>query len=300
MLYFSLKTSKSKNFTCVILALGALLTLTACPSNSTPIKNIIKDFSLNTYLSNNDNWIEMKATVNTGGFKLGGMSFPITDPFNSGDNYGTITVNPSSNEASRVVNLTISMDISKISQIPASTSPTLLPNGKALPIGKSNQSKVISLPIESTGGQIYLAFGSGVAIVGATLPFTALDKTGKLFSGIHIFEPFAVGSASLTAGIFTGSAPKTSGFGIFANLSPILAKAILTQEIGIAEAEEDYTVFESTLSCSQADPNETQGILNLLHQMSFEDIVLEVAGSPAEDTQTEDTQTEDAPAEKLS
>ena len=298
MLYFSLRTSKSKNFTCVILALGALLTLTACPPSTGPIKNIVKQFNLNTYLFNNDNWIEMKATLNTGGFKLANMSLPIMDPFQPGKNYGIVVVNPTSSESPQGGDLTITIDISKISKIPANTHPTLLPNGKALPIGKLNQSKVISLPIQSTGGQIYFSFGSGVAILGVALPFPALDRAGQLFSGIDLFQPFIVGPANLSAGIFTGSAPKTSGFGLFANLSPMIAKTIFPEEVGITETEEENSiVFESTVSSDQFNPEETQGILNLLHEMSFEDIVLEIVDIQTEDPQTEGSQAEDSQAE---
>jgi hypothetical protein len=194
-----------------------------CGKNSNPVANFVNQLELKTYVSGSDEWVQMTSNLTTGNFMLTGINVPITDPRDRNLVYGEISLSPTlcnTTPCQNTSDLRIALNITQIIPVPA-TSP-LLPNGTNLPVGGLQNSKIVALPIADTGAVIYFAFGPNVAMLGTALPFSALDPAGQYVPGVNVFQPLQLGTVSLIAGLFAGSAPKTTGFGLFVDLSQVI------------------------------------------------------------------------------
>jgi hypothetical protein len=212
---------KISRVTQALIALGATaIVFSPNCGGKNPISQLVTHLAVKTSVINGDDWVQASATINTGGFQMAGVNAPITDP-NTQVEYGQITLVPTLSSATQQsADLTISIDTTQISHLPNATA--TLPNGTALPVGGLSNATTIAIPIANTGAELYFAFGRGVALLGAAMSFSALDPAGKYGAGVDLFQPFAIGSIEVLAGIYGGALPNTTGVGVFMDLSSVI------------------------------------------------------------------------------
>ena len=220
----------------VVPALGLTLAIGAggCGKNTPTVSSFVTNVSLKTYQQTNDDWVSITASLSTGNFTLAGINLPIEDPRNPSKVYGQISVAPKlcANNCNGG-DLTVALDLTQAAQIPGAS--PLLPNGTALPVGGLQNATVIDIPIPNSGARIYFALGQGVALIGSAVTFSAFDSLGKYVPGVDLFQPLTFGPVSVEAGLFAGSAPSTSGIGLFVDLSGVVNPAnLLHPPVGVS------------------------------------------------------------------
>jgi hypothetical protein len=199
-----------------------MLTMSACGTANSPISNVVTNVTLKTSTVAGDNWVAVDATLVTGNFQLASLNIPVTDPKTMKE-YGQLTILPNLCSGSCVNNggeLILSVNLTEATLINGVD--PLLPNGTPLPIGGLSNSTVIGVPVQNTGAMIYFAFGKGVAMVGAAVPFKALDVVGQYVAGADIFIPMQFKGVGVSAGLFIGTLTNTTGVGLFVDLSSVL------------------------------------------------------------------------------
>ncbi len=203
--------------------------LAACNATSAT-QNAVTNITLNAFQEGQDNWIQASASINTGNFQMIAFSIPLANPADPTVSYGQLSFVPDICNGQSCVGLgtlDLQIDLTKTASLNAS-SPTL-PNGTALPISGLDSAKVVAVPVAETGAQVYLALGGGVAIMGAAIPFAALDPAGQIVPGANLFVPLTLNSISLIAGMFFGATTETTGFGLFVDVSSIVPASFTTQ-----------------------------------------------------------------------
>ncbi len=220
-----------------ILCLLAFQTTGCNGKPNAPVSPVqVQNTSVSTSLApNQDELLNFSITLSTGNFTVIGATLPILNPSNPSAQYGSLSLQPilCANHATcpygNSVQVGVSLDLSEIAQTQGL--PPLLPNGSPLPVGGLQNSTVVTLPIGNTGGDIYFAFGKGVAMFGAAVPFAQMNVVGQTIPGANLFVPITIttpkGPFTLLPGIFTGSAPNTTGIGFFADLSPLAPQSAL-------------------------------------------------------------------------
>ena len=110
-----------------------------------------------------------------------------------------------------------------------------LPNGSQIPVGGLGSLPVINLPIGNTGARVYFAVGKGaageqIALFGTAITFKEFDSLAKYVGNANLFPAFVFPDGIRgIAGIFTGTAPSTSGIAVFVDVGPVLPKNMQTQ-----------------------------------------------------------------------
>lgn len=185
---------------------------------------------------------------------MAAVNVPIIDPNNPGEAYGSVSVSPllcgtGCNQA----DLTISANLSHIAQAPQVIGPTL-PNGTPLPVGGLTTVPMVAIPVSNTGAVLYFAFGPKTALMGAAIPFAALDPAGKYVPGADLFFPMTFGPVQLVAGMFFGGQTDTTGVGVFLDLSSVIQSPIISNTIAQTFSIES-SQFKSSLTFDAVRPS---------------------------------------------
>ncbi len=211
-----------------LLLTGIMIASSGCGKNgANPISTLVNDVKLKTYSQNGDQWMDVTIMLTTGGFTLAGINLPVINPEDPTKMYGELTMVPNlcmTNPCNAGGELRVALNLTQTTQMQGVD--IRLPNGTALPVGGLQNATVVALPIAQTGAKIYLAFGQGVAMFGAAIPFSALDPAGKYLPGVNVFQPLTFEKVNLIAGIFAGATPNSTGVGLFLDLSSVLNQNI--------------------------------------------------------------------------
>ncbi len=259
--------------------LMASLMMSGCGAKGgNPIAQIVTNIAVKTSVQNSEDWVQATATLNTGGFQVAGISFPLSD-FKSPAQYGQITLTPISctkNCNGYSADLTIQLNISQISREPSGS--PLLPNGTPLPVGGLQNATTIAIPIANTGAQLYFAFAKGVALLGTAIPFSVLDPAGHYLPGVDVFQPFTAGPIQVTAGIFAGAAPKTTGIGLFMDISGVLNTNTVTPTVvrNFAANLESQVPSKITLSPVHPSQSKENRLFRKIYGLSQQGLKLEM------------------------
>jgi hypothetical protein len=205
---------------------GALLLAmlaTGCGQQSAG--NLLNSLQAKTYEQGNDVWASVSANLNISGFTMAAINIPIDDPNQTGEVYGDITLAPAvcpagTSTCTNAATLSIAVDLTAAAKVQATN--TELPNGTAFPLSLPSAASLIALPVGKSGAKIYIAFGGGTALVGAAIPFTALNGVGKYTPGLNLFDSVPFGNVTAYVGIFAGSGNDQTGLGLFADLSKVI------------------------------------------------------------------------------
>ncbi|MEO5970319.1 MAG: hypothetical protein ABIQ95_10370 [Bdellovibrionia bacterium] len=225
-------TSNNKTFVFGLFLTAVLVGTSGCGANGSPVSTLVNNVKLRTYAQNNEQWMEISVLLSTGGFSLAGINLPIVNPKDNTKIYGELSMIPTLCSTSPCYGggeLAISVNLTQTTQVQGID--IALPNGTRLPVGGLQNATVVALPIAQTGAKIYIAFGQGVAMFGAAVPFSAMDPAGKYVPGVNIFEPLTFNKINLIAGIFAGAAPNTTGVGLFVDLSSTLNQNIPAERL---------------------------------------------------------------------
>jgi hypothetical protein len=198
---------------------GLVSSLTGCGNSN--LQNFITQIQTKTYSQNENQWVQLDATLNTGGFRLASIQLPVVDPNNPDISYGQLgIVSTQCGVGCYGGILSLSVNVTHATKLPGQS--PRLPNGTPLPIGGVGLDQIIVLPVAQTGAKVYLAFASGIATLGAAIPFAAMDPAGKYVPGANLFIPAQIGPVSFTAGLFVGAEPLTTGIGVFVDLGQVI------------------------------------------------------------------------------
>ncbi|MFZ9596460.1 MAG: hypothetical protein ACO3A2_10335 [Bdellovibrionia bacterium] len=273
-------SAEARNLLFRLSVLSALVIATGCgKKGGSPIQSLIEDVSVRTFsqnhLSSDDQWIEAQAQLSTGGFALAGMSFPVADPTDPSRVYGSLNVMPnlcSQPSCSNTGTMTLSLNLTEVARVKPSQA--VLPNGTPIPISSVQNMPVIELPIGKTPARIYLALSPGSAVMGVAIPFAALDPAGKYLPGVNLFQPLSFRNVHLVGGLFTGSAPQSTGVALFIEISSFLKAS------GFAPAVEGSTLssMDESLQVLPVQPSETiqQKLYFKLYQLSRKGLTLKL------------------------
>jgi len=163
------------------------------------------------YVENGDAYVELKATLNVGSMSVIGIELPI---YHHSEEIGKFSIAGSA--------LSVLIDVSKAADL--NMADATLPNGGPVPVSTGSV-PIYAFPVGSQGARVYVAYGTGVAMLGVAAPVKQLDGM-PIPEGSSIFIPFDFGNGITgTGGVFAGSGSGTSGFGIFADISSALHPA---------------------------------------------------------------------------
>jgi len=269
-----------------VLLLSTGLLGSACGKES-PVASVVTNVQLKTTQLDGDDWVQVSASLTTGGFKLAGVNLPVSDPKDQRV-YGQITLIPNlcsancvnGGELALAVNLTKATSVNGVDP--------LLPNGTALPVGGLQNATVVAIPVQDTGVLIYFAFGPGVAMLGTAVPFKALDPAGQYLPGANIFVPLQFGPVGVNAGMFVGSATNTTGIGLFVDLASVMDQlnnslnprsfaAMVNNSDGMGSRSTPVN-FRSALKMKKVKPSsrDEQRFYKKMYQLNNQGLKLEV------------------------
>jgi hypothetical protein len=183
-------------------------------------EGFVKSVKLNTYIQNEETFASLVVSMNTRGFLFVGLRFPIYDRNRPGVQLGEIAFEPDAESDGNL--LFLSVNLTRVFE-QDNVDGGKLPNGSPLPVSGLDQQPVLGL---QTGGstRVYAALTDHVAVVGAAIVVNEFDAIGAASPvPINFFPSFKLGDkVTGIAGIFTGPEPRTSGFGVFLDLSKLL------------------------------------------------------------------------------
>ncbi|MGE4231878.1 MAG: hypothetical protein AB7F43_00980 [Bacteriovoracia bacterium] len=180
--------------------------------------NLINDVKVKTVRENDVDYLQISAMINTFGMKLPSFESPLKLPQSPQEPYGYVgmrdTLTGSKSE------LYANIDINKALQ--SQNIDNKLPNGKTIPVGGLGSTPVYAIPIQNTGGKVYIAFAQGIALVGIAFPISEFDQIGSKVGGINIFPKFSFAGIDGVAGIFSGKSAGETGLALFLNAGNLL------------------------------------------------------------------------------
>ena len=175
---------------------------------------MVTDISIHPEYVENDIRVQVSADLSLGNVVLPNVSLPLIIP-RSGLEIGSLVMNPSLGGKNQML---ISLNLSAVSKLRADIGK--LPNGGVLPL--IGLTKTITIPVNDKV-VIYLTLGDGVAALGVAIPFQTLDAVGARIGNSSLFPVFNIRQIFGAAGIYTSKTQGQNGFGLFADLTNVLA-----------------------------------------------------------------------------
>lgn len=278
----TLSTVTKKHVLASALAMGSLLMVAGCGQNgNNAVSNLVTNVVLSNWVKDGDSWVQLTASLNTGGFMLAGINVPIYDPKDTTKIYGQLSLLPNLCNAGSTCtgggDLVVAVNTSQLSGSQAVF--TDLPNGTPIPVGGLQNATLIGIPVGKTGARIYLAFGKGVAVFGTAIPFSALDPASKYTPGVNVFQPLTFGKVNLLAGLFIGSntQPKTTGVALFADLSSVIGN-ITPAPASILATETQSSIDPSIVTMTPVSPGKAveYSIYRQIYELSKKGLTLKI------------------------
>jgi len=203
-----------------IFVLTSIASFSACGKSQ-----FIKSAQLGAHTSGGDEYAELIATVDSQQLILPEIQFPIIDIRHPGLSFGNIGLKPSLD--GKTTELSIDLDLSQILHLPKAGENASLPNGTGLPMSGIDPSQVMMFNIGGGGSRVYVEMDTlnKKAMLGAALVISQFN----IGAVADLFIPFQGTGFLGTAGVFTGAQFGQSGFGIFADLSPLLTNQLTNQ-----------------------------------------------------------------------
>jgi hypothetical protein len=205
---------------------GVALLSVSCGKNPEQVQ-VVKNLELTATTNEAQEVIlSFGAELDLGNMSLPALELPVNHP-ETQENLGALALIPTfegTNEISIEVNLT-----NATSDVVNSTG-AVLPNGRDIPVGGIDNSKVIAFPVAQTGIKIYLGLSTGMALFGVAVPIVQLDTVGKSIGGVNIFPTFNIKGVKGIAGLFTGTKKAQSGLALFVDLSKVVDPTKIIKE----------------------------------------------------------------------
>lgn len=175
---------------------------------------MVTDIKVQPEYVENDILIHVSADLSLGNVVLPNVALPLIIP-RSGLEIGSLIMNPALGGKNQ---MRVSLNLSAVSKLRAAEGK--LPNGGLLPL--IGLTKTITIPVNDKV-VIYLTLGDGVAALGVAVPFKTLDSVGSRIGTSSLFPVFNINQIFGAAGIYTSKTQGQNGFGLFADLTNVLA-----------------------------------------------------------------------------
>lgn len=205
----------TKNIRNILMGAFALASLAACDPNA---NQIIKGADLTAQVQQGDIYVGLTTHLNSNNVQILAAELPVFNPQNPAEQVGHISI---TTPQMGITDISLEMNLSKVSKLSSLTPEKGLPNGTAFPVWGVNPGSWYSLPLNnSKTSKLYVNvdWTAQNAIVGYAL------VSDSLSAGItaNIFSAFNAQGVTGYGGIFSGTAPGTSGVAVFANISSVL------------------------------------------------------------------------------
>ncbi len=188
------------------------MSLSACSNSSW-----VKGASLATETVNNNDYISLTTTLDTGSMTLIPISIPIQNPNNPSEQLGQLSIQTGMGTGAQ---LSLKVNLSSALNIPGSSSAGKLPNGTDIPVATPDANKWIQIPIRGQSSRIYLNLDTAnkTAVMGVAVGISNLN----VGVGANLLIPFNVSGVNGLAGVYSGTVAGQSGFALFADASSLL------------------------------------------------------------------------------
>ncbi|MBT3983103.1 MAG: hypothetical protein HOE90_17250 [Bacteriovoracaceae bacterium] len=194
------------------------LFIVGCGTNPDEVQ-IVKDLEISA-TQNDDAEVILgfSMLLDIGQMSLPSVDFTIVHP-ETGHDLGQVSLLSSFDGSSEIG---ISVNLTGATNGEVSSGDANLPNGKAIPVGGVDNSKILALPVADSGVIIYIGLDTGMALAGVAVPIAQFDQIGGSIGGANIFPVFDIQGVKGIAGLFTGSGSGENGLAIFFDFSSVV------------------------------------------------------------------------------
>lgn len=202
----------------LVCILGSLaLSQTACSD-----AGWLRDLDLGIIEQDDVEYVELRATLETQGLVISGLTVPIFDPRNPTRMIGHVTLKAELGTGQSELAVLVSTDY--LESMPIPNHRATLPNGTVIPVAGVDAAKWIAIGFNGGGSRLYLNVDlpKKTAVIGLALSLDPL-ATGLVSA---VLLPFQRGGISGVAGIYTGISTGQSGFALFVNASSLLENSV--------------------------------------------------------------------------
>lgn len=189
---------------------------------------MVSDITISPSYVENDVYISLSADLSLGNVTLPSVGIPLIIP-KSGLEIGLLTMQTASNGKNQ---LFVEVNLSAIAKFNADIGK--LPNGGILPLIGMNKTIEIKL---KNNVVLYVSVGDGIAALGVAIPFKTLDSVGNSVGTSSLFPVFNIKNVFGAAGIYTSKSAGQNGFGLFADLTNVLAPVDIIELGGQSDLE---------------------------------------------------------------
>ncbi len=210
-----MKTLKNAFFSKVSFVIP--LSLVMVLATSCGEKSIVEGVLLETVDHDGYVYADLSVDLNLGNVMLPSITIPVVNPYDPSHVYGEISVVGGFNGVNEVG---IGVNLTELLNVQGGIAS--LPDGSPLPINGLEATQVVQIPIFNGQHRIYLASGSGVAMMGFALTFKELDPMGSAIQGVDIIIPFTIGKFRGAAGFFTSTSSGKTGICVFIDIGEIV------------------------------------------------------------------------------
>ena len=215
-----------------LLSLALTGLLASCGQNPDQVQ-IVKDLQVQASTdANNDVILSMDIELALGNMSLPALELPILNP-KTFESLGSLGLTPTL-DGSNIISLDV--NLSNATKDIIANGPATLPNGKPLPIGGIDQTKVLAIAAGNTGIKIYVGIAPGLLLVGVAVPIAQLDTLGGQVGGLNIFPTFNIKGVQGIGGLFTGASAGQSGLALFVDLSKVIDPSDILKGIQLPTA----------------------------------------------------------------
>lgn len=247
-------------------AVGALLLLnTACGGG-----NWVTNASLTTFTQNNSTFGKISVDLGTSGLLFPTMTVPILDPKNPSAVIGGLSLVGGSMSAAQ---LSVSVDLTRIANLPKTGASATLPNGMAIPIAGVNPANLMVFNVGGNKSQVYVEMDptNKQGMFGVAIPIQQFDSIGKATGGlINIMPSFQLGNGITgTAGLFTSMNPGQNGFALFVDVSALLqqVKVLSVARSSVPSGAPAVVRPHSYLNVNQGSSSQQAKVFYKLYQL---------------------------------
>lgn len=227
---FSMNVVRKTQMALSAIVLGGLLA--SCGQNPDQVQ-IVKDLQVQAITNDQQEiLVSVDVELELGDMSLPSVEIPIINP-QTGEDLGAISFLGTLNGTNE---LGIEVNLTNATKGAVGSGSATLPNGKALPIGGIDQSKVIAIAVPNTGIKVYIGVAQGMALLGVAVPIAQLDGLGTTIGGLNIFPTFDIKGIKGIAGLFTGTSAGQSGLALFVDLSKVIDPSDLLKGVVLPQA----------------------------------------------------------------
>lgn len=194
--------------------------LAACGDGS-----YVKDIQVRSYNENNQAYAEVAAMLPSGNLPIQGFEYPLSHPSAPDRAFGKVALVAVAGGDSRML---LTVNVSEVAKLPASTLDNKLPNGTSWPGAAGSSATMVAFNIgDKSGSKVYVDLSptDKKATLGVAFVVPSLNSPVKAV--VNMMPAFNMENGLTgNAGLFFGVTPNTSGFGLMVDASKAITNAV--------------------------------------------------------------------------